>query len=65
MKSPLNIGWSQKDITPNKPVTLRGQFYTRISENVHSPILVTALAMENEKDHIVLCSCDLCGISSA
>jgi hypothetical protein len=64
MKSPLNIGWSQKDITPNKPVTLRGQFYTRISENVHSPILVTALAMENEKDHIVLCSCDLCGISS-
>lgn len=63
MKSNMYIGWSETDITPDKPVSLRGQFYRRVSEYVHSPISVTALAIETETDQIVMCSCDLCGVS--
>ncbi len=63
MNKTLRFGWAEKDITPEKPVSLRGQFYRRISEYVHSPLSVTVLAIETELDQAVICSCDLCGIT--
>ena len=33
----LLIGWASKDITPEKPVALEGQFRVRISKYVHDP----------------------------
>ena len=45
----LNIGWASADITPDKPVIIRGQFYARISDGVQDPITVTALAIESGK----------------
>lgn len=63
--SRLQIGWSEVDITPDKKVSLVGQFAERISEYVERPIVATALALSNGEDQLVLCSCDLVGISYA
>ncbi len=64
---PIYIGWSCKDITPDKPVSLQGQYYQRISHYVQSPLKVTALALETragngKSEQAVMISCDLVGI---
>lgn len=58
----IKIGWSEVSITPKKKVSLLGQFYERISEYVETEITVTAMAVEANGEHMVLCSCDLEGI---
>ncbi|MCF6333800.1 MAG: hypothetical protein L3J11_11000 [Draconibacterium sp.] len=61
------IGWASANITPDKPVLLRGQFYARISEGVKDPVTATALAIESGKgsstEKVILISCDLVNIS--
>ena len=52
----LNIGWSEISITPDKKVSLCGQFAERISEYVEKPITATAMAVECGGDQMVLCS---------
>jgi hypothetical protein len=49
-ESPLNlkIGWDTRDITPNVPVELIGQYYQRISKSVRDPLAVAALALEQQ-----------------
>ncbi len=44
--APLRIGWASRDITPQGPCGLGGQFYTRIAERVRDPLMVTAWAAE-------------------
>ena len=61
--SNLRIGWAEKNITPDKKVSLYGQFAERISEYVEKPITVTALAVSTDTDQMVLCSCDLVEVS--
>jgi len=46
----LFIGWASSDDTPPWPVPLRGQFFTRISQEVRDPITSTALAIEAVAD---------------
>lgn len=46
----LRIGWAMEDITPQLPVSLRGQYYERIAEEVQSPLKVTALAIESTSE---------------
>ncbi|MEN6624360.1 MAG: hypothetical protein ABFD50_22790 [Smithella sp.] len=63
----IYIGWSCKDITPDKPVSLYGQYYKRISQYVQSPLKVTALALETRaenggKEQAVMVSCDVIDI---
>ncbi|HHW31497.1 MAG TPA: hypothetical protein GXX20_07490 [Clostridiaceae bacterium] len=58
----LKIGWAEETITPNKKIKLAGQFVERISEYVESPVTVTAMAVETDQDHMVICSCDLVSI---
>ncbi len=55
----LKIGWSEVSITPNRKVYLQGQFAERISQYVEKPVTVTALAMDNGSEHMVLCSADM------
>ena len=43
----VNIGWAQTDITPDRPVYVIGQLYSRISSYVHDPITATCLVLEN------------------
>lgn len=59
----ISVGWSEISITPDKRISLAGQFAERISEYVETPITVTALAIENEGEQMIICSCDLVSIS--
>ncbi|NWG13174.1 MAG: hypothetical protein HXY20_06530 [Acidobacteria bacterium] len=63
----LYIGWSDRDITPDKPVALSGQFHKRISTRVEAPLWATVLALETRDgerpiDQAIFASCDLIGI---
>ncbi len=42
----LKVGWAMEDITPKGPVSLKGQYYERISKYVQSPLKATAVAIE-------------------
>ena len=59
MEQKINIGWSQVDITPDRPVYVIGQLYSRISSYVHDPITASCLVLENGKDQITMVSCDM------
>ena len=59
----FRIGWVETDITPEKRVSLVGQFAERISEYVEKPLAATALAISTDDEQAVMCSCDLEGIS--
>jgi sugar phosphate isomerase/epimerase len=48
MKGKILVGWGARDVTPSKKVSLRGQFYVRISRKVNDPLTTTALALEAE-----------------
>lgn len=63
----LSFGWATESIVPDKPVALAGQYHTRISNEAHDPITVTALAIETRDqqgsiNQAVWVSCDLVGI---
>jgi hypothetical protein len=63
----LHVGWASRDITPDRPVALSGQFHKRISKGVTARLSVTALALETKDgddalDQALLVSCDLVGI---
>ena len=58
--SKIKFGWSEVSIVPEgKKVSLAGQFYERISDQVETPITVTALAMECAGEAAIFCGCDL------
>jgi len=63
----LLIGAATTSITPDQPIALDGQFNTRISRGVETPITATAVAIEARQDgrsvdQAVLVSCDLVAI---
>ena len=58
----MKIGWSEICITPDKKISLDGQFAERISEYVEKPLMATALAVECGGEQMVLVSCDLAAI---
>ncbi len=66
----IHLGWASRDITPDKPVALSGQFHKRISTHVEAPLWSTALAIEARDgersiDQAILISCDLVGIDDS
>ena len=50
MNKQINIGWAQTDITPDRPVYVIGQLYSRISSYVHDPLSATCLVLENGEE---------------
>ena len=63
--SKIKIGWAEEGIMPEgKKISLVGQFYERISDQVETPITVTALAIECGGEEVIFCSCDLVSVSS-
>ena len=63
-KGPLQIGWARGDITPPRKTLVQGQFHTRISDEVLSPLTATAFALEvcgddGGTEQVVFVSCDL------
>lgn len=61
--STIKIGWSEISITPDKKISLAGQFAERISQYIEKPLTATALAIDSGEDHVIMCSCDLGGTS--
>ncbi|MHC4885407.1 MAG: hypothetical protein ACYTGH_10010 [Planctomycetota bacterium] len=64
VKGALTIGWAKGEITPPRKTFVQGQFHTRISDTVTSPLTATALAMEvtgeaGAVEQVVFLSCDL------
>jgi len=59
MNKQINIGWAQTDITPDRPVYVIGQLYSRISSYVHDPITATCLVLENGEEQMTMISCDM------
>ena len=59
---PILIGWASRDVTPDRPVPLRGQFFARVSDSVRDPLSVTALALESGDEQCVMVSADRVGI---
>ncbi len=60
----LHIGWARGEITPPRKTFLLGQFNTRISDEVLSPLTATALALEvRDEDggveQAVMLTCDI------
>ena len=55
----MKFGWAEIDLTPDKKVSLLGQFSERISEYVEKPITATAMAVKSDKEQMILVSCDL------
>lgn len=63
----LLIGSATMDITPDQPVALAGQFSTRISKKVESPVVASAVAIESladgkRSDMAIMIACDLVAI---
>jgi len=63
----LYFGFAVTSITPDRPVAVGGQYHTRISGEVHDPLLATALAVETRDaagtiDQAVFVSCDLVAV---
>src|SRR5688500_2601904 len=60
----LLVGWASVNITPEQPVALAGQMYTRVSKAVHDPVTATILVLETKTpgrpaEQAVMVSCDL------
>ena len=60
--SKLYIGWSEVNITPDKKISLAGQFAERISEYVEKPLTATAMAVECGGDQMIMISTDLVAV---
>ena len=55
----IKFGWAETDITPEKKIALDGEFFERATNEVETPISVTALAIEADGEETVMVSCDL------
>ncbi|MBQ7623929.1 MAG: hypothetical protein IJS65_01465 [Clostridia bacterium] len=58
----LLFGWAEISITPDKKISLAGQFAERISEYVEKPLTATALAIQSGNEQAVLCSADIVSV---
>ena len=61
----LLIGWASQDVTPVGKVSLCGQFHVRLTEDVHDPLTVTALALESSdgKEQAIVVSLDAVAVA--
>ncbi len=63
MEKKLFVAMKQLEITPPAPVSLQGQFYTRISTHVESPLYASVFVAQTEDDTIIICSLDLASVA--
>ena len=57
----IKLGWGRRETSIDEPVSVPGQMHMRISEGIHDPLYVTALAIDcgEGEDHVVFLSCDV------
>ena len=63
--SELMIGWSEADITPatDKFISLSGQYYVRLTKEIHSRLKTVAVAFSSGEKHFLLASMDNVGVA--
>ncbi len=59
----LKIGFAEVNITPDKKISLAGQFAERISQYVEKPLTATCMVIDDGKDHAIFVACDLVSIN--
>lgn len=57
--SNIKIGFSEVDITPKEKISLAGQFFERISDEVESELKAISMAVECNGEQMIICSADL------
>jgi len=57
--SAIKIGWGQRELSMEGPVSLPGQMYMRISEGIHDPLYATALCVDGGEASVIFCTVDL------
>jgi hypothetical protein len=62
MSAKVSYGWASRDITPHRPVSLRGQFNLRIATKIMDPLTLTVLAIEADGEQVLLGSIDSCAV---
>ena len=67
MNSKLMIGWSEADITPvtEKSISLAGQYYVRLTKEIHSRLKTVALAFSSGDSHFLMASMDNVGVAES
>ena len=62
MAQQINIGWGKRSLAPDFPVPIPGQFYMRVSVGCYTPVLASALVLENGDDQVIFVSCDMVSV---
>ena len=62
MGKAIKIGWGKRSIAKEGPVPITGQFYLRISQGAFTPVLVSALVIENGSDAVIFASADMVSV---
>jgi hypothetical protein len=59
------IGWARRNVTPTGKVSLWGQHFVRVTDEIRDPLTVTALALASEdgREAAILVSLDACSPS--
>ena len=60
--SKIKIGWAEVDITPKEKISLAGQFFERISDEVESELKAVAMAVESGDEQMIICALDLVSV---
>ncbi len=65
MTTAIKIGWAHRDITPDRPVLLRGLFNLRVATRVNDRLTCTALALQTADEQAIIVSADVVAIDEA
>ena len=60
MAEKTTFGWASRDITPDCPISIMGQFNLRIATRVQDPLTLTVLAIESHGEQAIIASIDGC-----
>ena len=60
--SKVKIGWAEVDITPKEKISLAGQFFERISDEVESELKAVAWAVESDGEQMIICEADIVSV---
>ncbi len=60
---PIKIGWAKRSIVPSEGIApITGQFYLRVSLGQRTPMLASAMVMENGSDAVIFVSADMVSV---
>ena len=63
MSDQIKIGWAKRSIAPKEGVApITGQFYLRVAMGQYTPVLTSALVMENKSDAVIFVSADMVSV---